>query len=183
MRSFLYLILFIHLSACQSNNDSENQDIDTQIMECIKASFTEENIDISKKMLELEDVLIEDEVLVANTGEAYYALLTTVRDSEEPLFKWNSSLEALSNHWFDANHNTCIDALKTNDSLEYQQSKYNQIQESLRNLEELNYDLMSNVYKTVLTPSDCEKPLYKTLILFFIIGICEPGIPVNLPSE
>lgn len=181
---FLFILSLLFFSAsCRSSDEKDVVSIEAQILECMEATFQKNESNLSVALENLEDTLIKNGLLESSSGESYYNLLLMVQGLEKVPLSWNESLKKISDNLYESFNSECLEKIKTNNSTSYKESKFNQLEEEFDKIQELNNFNILEIYTSVLTTKDCEKPLYKAIILLMFVDISSPGIPVDVPDN
>jgi len=89
LSTYLFLVLF---ASCSSQNDR----IETKLMECYYESFSDKGIELKQLIFEYENLLIKEGFLKDNSGDSYISFLQNFANQKETI-KTPSKLFCLEN--------------------------------------------------------------------------------------
>lgn len=174
---FVYLFVVLGFMSCHKT-EQYTYVIEDEIYSCLEKQAAAKGINLDQKIVEIESILISNEVLRDQSGEAYLAYLMLLSDTdtfESSLTQDCKSALRKSLHHFPFSLR-CHDA-KIMDSIRLRQSRFYQTMNLFKDIEErvdLSMQVISASLANNFTSSDLDHKLYKHYVLsttLFYMGI------------
>ncbi len=152
----------------------QNKDyIESVLLDCIKNSYNEVQINLNKELNLLEDHLIDLGILKSNTGKSYYNFFMDVaKRNRMPEIKDIDKFTNLNKIGHDEYYSDkCLGELTKIDSVERWNSKYIKLQiktKAVALTEGVSPTSIATVITSLLTPADFKIPYYRALALLAV---------------
>lgn len=185
-----YITIILFLLNGLTSYAQEKEEVETILLDCLENSFNEIHIDLNRELEELEQYLIYNGMLNSSSGQSYYEFYKQVVEinnipNELDIDKFDNLIKLKPNEYYS---NSCLQRLTKTDSIDTVNSKYFLMTLKIQEMETTGKTSLSSVAEvitSVLTPSDFDKPYYRTITLLAIVNTSsiETGIKKRLEPE
>jgi len=183
-QKLLAAFVFIIFSAFVQN---KNDEIEAILWDCLADRFKENQIDLSKKLENIENHLVALNVLKSSSGQSYFEFLKQVEELNDfPSGLYHEEFENIFKLGpTDLYNARCLEKLKTIDSVIFFSSKYYQLTEAFRQVayHELSPGSVAKSITSILCPNDFAYPYYRAATLLTIVFVAQLDIRYNHPIE
>lgn len=162
-------LLFLSFS---SFGQTKNNEIEAILLDCLTKSYGEQQVDFNKELDLLEEYLIENKYLKSASGQSYfnfYQEIVKLNDIPVTLNygRLSNIYKLTPNQLYSVD---CLEELKQLDSSDIVNSRYNQIKVAIQQAaaDKVSPSNIAKAITSVLTPSDFDKPYYRTIALLTI---------------
>lgn len=162
-------ILFLCFSSCGQTKEAELEEI---LLDCLKQSYGEQQVNISEELDKLETYLIKSKSLKSSSGQSYfdfYEQIVQINDIPATLDnnRFQNIFKLTPNQFYSAD---CHEELKKLDSTTIANSKYTQMTVAIQKAaqDEVSPSNIAKAITSVLSPSNFDNPYYRAIALLTI---------------
>ena len=187
-----YISLIILCSLICLKGVSQNYDYEDNLINCLYGASESAGFNLKLEFSKFENYLIQQKILSDRTGQSYYDIYSSIKDTDDVNFEIDYSLPDSVGKNFDSNlfqqiFQACSKV--DNETLEnelYLNSRLFELNKAIENsrLESISPGSVAGVIIDVLTPSDFEHDYYKftTILTIITLNSLETGLERQLPT-